>query len=170
VFKFEQINISLAIFTLGFFFLSRNSIPSGFSFSFYSLRKIPSLILSLQDSNAAINSLQDFALLQKLFERHGRHADLLSILEDDRLKLKQKLLHDNQEFGRLKMELLFHAKLWEQLFEYSKQVISNKLDESGTSHSSDTDCRPDRKAYESLLMAGNQLSRRWDRSEADLER
>jgi len=166
---FEQINISLAVFTLCFF-LSRNSIPSGFSFSFYSLWKIPSLILSLQDSNTAINSLQDFALLQKLFERRGRHADLLSILEDDRLKLKQKLLHDDQEFGRLKMELLLHAKLWEQLFEYSKQVISNKLDESGTSPSRDTDCRPDRKAYESLLMAGNQLSRRWDRSEADLER
>jgi len=153
---FEQINISPTFSTLGFFFLLRKNIL----FSFCSPREILSLILSPQDSNTAIASLQDFTLLQKIFERHGRYADLLSILEDDELKLKQKFLHDKQEFGRLKIELLIHAKLWEQLFEYSKQAILNELNESRTSLSSDTDGRPDRMVWESLLKAGNHLSKR----------
>jgi len=108
--------------------------------------------------------------LQKLFERHGRHAELLSILGNDELKLQHKFLHDKQEFGRMKMDLLLHAKLWEQLFDFSKQAISNEFNDSGMSPINNIDCRPDRMAYESLLKAGDQLSRRWERSQVDLER
>jgi hypothetical protein len=98
-------------------------------------------------------------LLQKIFERSGRHADLLSILENNELKLQHKFLADKQEFSRMKVDLLFQAKLWEQLFEFSKQAIENGLNESGMSSISSTNCRPDRMAYESLLKAGDQLSK-----------